>query len=74
MNLLKKYRLSRGYSHQRMAIKLKISKSYYWQLENNLRRLSYEMAVKIADVFDTTPDELFYEQYKIKNNDLKLKK
>lgn len=66
MENLKQCRLSRGYSHQGMANKLRISKSYYWQLENNLRRLSYDMAIKIAEIFDTTPDQLFYAYYKSK--------
>ena len=47
-----------------MADTLKISKSYYWQIENNSRKLSYEMAVRIASVFKTTPDKIFYNEYK----------
>lgn len=66
MEVLRKLRMEKGYSHQAMANKLKISKSYYWQLENDLRRLSYDMAVKIANVFNTTPDEIFYDKFKAK--------
>lgn len=38
-----------------------ISPAYYSQIENKSRRLYYFMAVKIAKVFNMTPDELFYD-------------
>ena len=41
-----------------------ISPTYYWQIENKQRRLYYELAVKIAKVFNKKPDEIFYEEYK----------
>ena len=37
------------------------SPAYYSQIENKSRRLYYFMAVKIAKVFNMTPDELFYD-------------
>jgi putative transcriptional regulator len=49
-----------------MANLLDISKPFYWQLENNKRNLSYRMAIKIANVFDLKPDDIFYEEYKNK--------
>lgn len=64
MKTLKEYRLKKNYNCQDMAEILKISKTYYWQLENNKRRLSYDMAIKIASIFDTTPDNLFYNDVK----------
>ena len=45
-----------------MAEKLNISKPFYSQIENQNRRLSYEMAIKIADVFGLKPDDLFYDE------------
>lgn len=41
---------------------LKISKTYYWQLEQNKRRITYDMAIKIAKIFNLKPDDLFYEE------------
>lgn len=41
-----------------------ISPTYYWQIENKQRRLYYELAIKIAKVFNKKPDEIFYEEYK----------
>lgn len=46
-----------------MAKKLNISKTYYWQLEHGQRRLSYEMALKIAQIFNKKPDDIFYTEY-----------
>ena len=50
-----------------MANLLNISKTYYWQLEHDKRRLSYEMALKIAKIFDKKPDDIFYQEYFEKN-------
>ncbi len=44
---LKKERIKHHYSCQLMSNKLKISKSYYWQLEQGKRRLSYNLALKM---------------------------
>ena len=41
-----------------------ICKAYYWQIENGNRRLYYDLALKIAKVFNQKPDDLFYEYYK----------
>lgn len=50
------------YSYQDMADFLKISKCYYWQLEHKKRRLYYDMAKKIAEVFKLRPDEIFFDE------------
>lgn len=62
MNKLKELRKKEGYTLQQMGDMLNISKIYYWQLENNKRRLYYEMAVKIAKIFNKKPDTIFYEE------------
>lgn len=62
MERLKQKRIEKGLSFQAMASLLGISKTYYWQIEHGLRRLSYDMAIKIAAVFNLKPDELFYFQ------------
>ena len=63
---LKTLRIKKGYSGIYMAKKLGICKMYYYKLEKKERRLSYDMAIKIAKIFDMKPDELFYENH-IKN-------
>ena len=55
-----------GYTSKEVAKRLNISCAYYTQIERGSRRLSYPMAVSIAKIFDTTPDELFYNDYKDK--------
>lgn len=67
MNNLKEIREKHQYSCQDMADKLGISKSFYWQIENDKRRLSYKTAVKIADIFEVKPDSIFYKEYKNKD-------
>lgn len=62
MNKLKELRKSKGYTLQQMGDMLNISKIYYWQLENNKRRLYYEMAVKIAQIFNKKPDAIFTKE------------
>ncbi len=61
-NYLKKLREERKLSCKDMAEILEISKAYYWQIEHKNRRLYYDMAVKIAAVFDLKPDDIFYEE------------
>ncbi len=60
---LKRLREKKGYSYEEMAEKLEISKCFYWQLENKKRRLYYDMAYKIACVFQMKPDDIFYEEF-----------
>jgi putative transcriptional regulator len=60
MEKLKKLREVKRLSCQDMADKLKMSKSFYWQIENSKRRLSYITAMKIAKIFNMKPDDIFY--------------
>lgn len=62
-NKLKEKRYMKKYTNKIMAQKLGISKAFYCQIENGTRKLSYEMSVKIADVFNVKPDNLFYSDY-----------
>lgn len=58
-NKLKQLRLEKEYTIYEMAKKLNISYSHYSLIENKKRNLTYEMAIKIAKIFEMTPDELF---------------
>ena len=66
MKELKHLRIQNKLTCKDMALKLNISKPFYWQIENNQRRLTYDMAVKIAKVFNTTPDKIFFNEFKNK--------
>lgn len=63
---LKETRLKYHYTSKYMAEQLNISKPFYSQLENDKRKLTYDMAVKIARIFKLKPDKLFYEEHKNK--------
>lgn len=54
-------RIELGYTHKQMAEFLKISKSYYCQLENGNRTLSYKIAYDISKILNVKPDDLFYD-------------
>ena len=56
---LKKLRKECGWTIYDMADFLKISFSHYSLLENKKRKLTYEMAIKIAKIFKKKPDDLF---------------
>lgn len=59
---LARLRKEHHYSYQDMANFLKISKCYYWQLEHKKRRIYYDMAKKIANIFKLQPDEIFFDE------------
>lgn len=56
---LREIRAQSGLSQAQMAAKLGICKQYYSQIELGQRRLSYNMAAAIAEVFGVTPDAIF---------------
>lgn len=60
MERLKELRIQNGYTVAKMAELVGLSQTYYWQIENKKRRLFYDIAVKIAKVFDLKPDDIFY--------------
>lgn len=61
---LKDKRLEKGLRCIDVAKELGISKTFYWQIENGKRTLTYKMAVKISKFFKTKPDSLFLEDFK----------
>ena len=61
---LKSLRLQRGYTYQNMADLLGICKAFYWKIEHNNRRVSYKLAIKIANIFELRPDDILYEETK----------
>lgn len=58
---LRNLRLKASLTNQEVADKVGISKEYYWMIENGKRKLSYKLAVKIAKVFHTNPDNIFLD-------------
>lgn len=60
MEKLKKIRKENKYTIYDMAKLLKITPSFYSQIENKKRRLFYDTALKISAIFNMKPDDLFY--------------
>ena len=60
MDKLKKIGKENKYTIYDMAKILKITPSFYSQIENKKRRLFYDTAVKISAIFNMKPDEIFY--------------
>lgn len=60
-NKLKEIRYKNHYTAKEVSEKVGISKAFYCQIENRKRRLSYDLALKIARVFNVKPDYLFYD-------------
>lgn len=56
---LKKVCQERGISMTELAGKLGRSKQYISAVSTGKTRLSYELAVEIANVFESTPDYIF---------------
>ncbi len=62
-NKLKELRYEKNLTVKDMANILSISPSFYTQIENGNRTLSYSMAVKIGRIFKKKPDKIFLEDY-----------
>lgn len=58
---LKKNRINENLTCQQVADRAGISKEHYWFIENGKRGLTYEMAARIAKVFNKKPDDIFFE-------------
>ena len=60
---LKEVRNEHGFTCKQMGQKLNITAAYYCQIETGARNLSYNLACKIAKVFNMKPDEIFYDDH-----------
>ena len=58
---LKETRYRNRMTSKEVSERVGISKAFYCQIENGKRRMSYELAIKIASVFKVKPDYLFYD-------------
>lgn len=62
-NKLRLLRIKNKFSGMDMAKMVGISRSYYYQIEYGQKRLSYDLAIKIAKVFKKKPDAVFYDDF-----------
>ena len=61
-NKLKRLRIKKGLTQKQIAEKLDITVSFYSQIENMKKKLYYDTAIKIADIFNMHPDDIFYSK------------
>jgi putative transcriptional regulator len=61
---LKNKRKEAGITIYDMSRSLGITASFYSQIENGKRRLFYDTAIKISEIFNLYPDDLFYDEKK----------
>ena len=61
-NKLKILRKKKGLTQKQIAEKLDITVSFYSQIENMKKKLYYDTAIKIADIFNMRPDDIFYSK------------
>lgn len=61
---LKRLRKERNLTTRQMGYLLGVSGSYYSQIENEKRNLSYRNALRIARIFRLKPDLIFYDDIK----------
>jgi len=64
LSKLKSERKKKGLTTTDLAKSIGISQSMYSYIENGIERLSYDLAVKLSEFFNTTPDKLFYDDFK----------
>ena len=62
-----KHRVNKGLSQDKLASQLGICKDYVNMIENNKRTPSLILAKRIADLFETTVDHLFFYSHKEQN-------
>lgn len=61
MSRLRELRIASGYTGVEIAKRVGISKSYYFQIEYGQKRLYYDLAIRIAKIFNKKPDAVFYD-------------
>lgn len=54
-------RKRKGVNLESIAQELNVSKAFVSMVETGKRSLDYQMAIKMAKIFKSTPDELFLE-------------
>lgn len=61
---LERIRKEKGFTQEKLAKTIGVSKQFIWDIEDGRRNLSYKLVFKISKALDTTPDKLFLDDYK----------
>lgn len=65
---LQKIRKSNGYTQEKLAEKIEVSVRYISDIEQNRAKPSYEVLIRICNLFGVSLDQIFSEYLKIKEN------
>ena len=57
-------RKEKGYTQEKLAEVLGVSKQFIWDIENGRREISDKLAFLISEILETKPDKLFWEDNK----------
>ncbi|SKB35537.1 putative transcriptional regulator [Acetoanaerobium noterae] len=60
-NSIEKLRKQKEITQEELAIKLDVTKDYISMIERGARTPSFKLAKKIADYFNTTVDDIFFD-------------
>lgn len=65
---LQKIRKSNGYTQEKLAENIEVSVRYISDMEQDRAKPSYEVFIRICNVFQITLDQIFSEYLKVKEN------
>ncbi len=65
---LQQIRKSNGYTQEKLAEKIEVSTRYVSDIEQDRAKPSYEVLIRICNLFKVSLDQIFSEYLKIKEN------
>lgn len=65
---IQKIRKSNGYTQEKLAEKIEVSVRYISDIEQDRVSPSYDVLIRICNLFSISMDQIFYEYLKIKDN------
>ena len=68
-NKIKEIRNKKGYTQKKLALAIGVTPRYICDIETNRTQASYDNLIKICEVFQITPNELFEEYIVIENKE-----
>ena len=66
--ILKKLRKGNGYTQEKMAEEIGVSTRYISEIEKDRSKPTYEILIKICNLYNVTLDQIFSKQLKVKEN------
>ena len=67
-NTIKELRKSKNYTQRELAEKIGVTTRYISDIEQDRSRASYDILIKICNLFEVTPNEIFNEYLQLNQN------